>query len=181
MEQNENYGQNEGSGAKEPCVSIAEYLELDALPEKIKWLQKNGHNVCEPGMSQALEDIHRIKPSYNVTRPTSGIFSIGWGDLKKFIGNGMYNAYLSFEKDVNGNIIDIKLVRQFTINVSCYSFPLLRNIATVHKLKDEDYFEFFSVELRGMMTIAIGINGVNGLNYYDYSDEPGLVPLKSPL
>ncbi|WP_296149827.1 hypothetical protein [uncultured Flavobacterium sp.] len=181
MEQNENYSKKEGSAAKEPCASILEYLELDALPEKIEWLQKNGHNVCEPGMSKALEHIHRIKEPHDIIKPLSGIFSITWEELKKVIGSGAYEKYLSFDTENKEAVRAVRMVSEFTEEFPCYSRPLLRNIAKLHELKDTDSFEFFFAQHRGMATVIIGISGADGLAYYDYSDEPGFIPLKSPL
>ena len=176
---NSSYVSNFEKSKIDPCISLRDYEILNDTEEKAAWLRLNGDKVCQVILYDAIEKDHKID-AVVTTSTTTRPFKITWDDMSRFVGNGMYNAYIGFEIDANNNITNLKLIPKFTINEPCYSIPLIRYLAFKYNLRGNENLEFLNIITPFREKIAIKVNSV----YYDYSDEPKIInekPKSKPL
>lgn len=163
---------------KANCLSLKEYRKLTTVEAKADWLRKYGAAVCKDTLDKALKETHLIDSGTITT--TTNVYAITWDEVETFIGENMYNAYISFDYNTNKTIENLKLIPKFDPSITCYSVPLIRYIASENKLATEDNIEFGFANIGLNRTIVIR---VKGNVYYDFSNEPKSTkpPVRYPL
>ncbi|MFC7772496.1 hypothetical protein [Flavobacterium sp. GCM10027622] len=166
--------------------------------DRVAWLQSNGQKICTQNLYECIEPIHRIKNAdtfevFAGAHPENKVkikyYEIPWKKIKETLaGVSCYEAYLSF--DAATDKLELKKVKDFTTETSCYSLPFLISLEQLYQLKDTDtlYFTKAKVDVTinqqstAMEKIIFKI-GKDNLEaaYYDLSDFPGLLGYYFPI
>lgn len=176
------------------CTSLDDYNKETTITGKADWLRKFGGNVCVYTLYKNALKSHTIPDITKFTINNNSSFKKDWTEINTMTkGFSAYQKYLSFDLDTINpadiRINKIKTVSNFNDTIPCYSLPLLRAIAEENNFKVT--FEFLNATLKNDLAEEVGIMIIikttsisidakgatkNIVTYYDYSDEPKLIP-----
>jgi hypothetical protein len=163
------------------CSPLDEYYKILGLRERADWLKKNGVDVCEDTLKEAILRDHKVvKPLSNLT----GKYVITWGELKPIIDTYKYEYYLNVEY-IEEKIIGVKRVDNYLSDDDgvYYRFSAaLINFLEEEYVKDENsefQFSFATIDNSAERAVVIQVNGnpgseqsANVTPYFDYSTDP---------
>jgi hypothetical protein len=161
---------NQTIQAKPACIDLSDYNKLSDQKDKVNWLKSNGKNVCSDILKEKVKKEHTVTSlsdfilMYDPSKPAT---KYSWNEIKNIIGtNQFYDNWINCKIDSKNNVI--LSMGDFTDLNSCYSIPLLENIAN-EELDPSEYndklFVFKINTNRNKVVFTVK-------NNYNYSQQP---------
>ena len=154
------------------CITLEDFDKLVTNKDKAAWLVKQGNLVCD-SILYAREVEHEVLAA-DVNVPSSAKpYTMKWEELETLVGAIVYENYVGFELDTQGDVVKVQLVPGYEERGNTYSVPMFRSIGLKYKFVKNTEIEFLPATAQGEMKIVVRFKDSDGVYvYYDYSDKP---------
>ena len=158
--------------ASPACITLSDYDQLTNNQDKADWLVAQGKLVCD-SILYAREVEHEVLAA-DVNVPSSATpHMMKWEDLETLLGAIVYENYVGFELDTQGDVVKVMLVPGYEESGNTYSVPMFRSIGLKYKFVKNTEIEFLPATVGDAMKIVIRFKDENGVYvYYDITEIP---------
>jgi len=154
------------------CITLSDYDQLTNNKDRSDWLVAQGKLVCD-SILYAREVEHEVLAADVNVSSSAKPYVMNWEVLETLLGVLVYENYVGFELDTEGDVVNLKLVPGYDENGNTYSVPMLRSIALKYDFAKNTEIEFIAATVKGEMKIVVRFKDKDGVDvYYDFDRSP---------
>ncbi len=154
------------------CITLSDYDQLTNNQDRADWLVAQGKLVCD-SILYARELEHVVLAADVSVSSSAKPYVMQWEDLETLLGAIVYEKYVGFELDTQGDVVKVMLVPGYDENGNTYSVPMFRSIGLKYKFAKNTEIEFLPATVSDAMKIVIRFKDENGVYvYYDLCTFP---------
>jgi hypothetical protein len=154
------------------CITLSDYDKLTNNKSRADWLVVQGTMVCD-SILYARELEHQVLASEVNVSASAIPYPMKWKDMELLMGTLVYQNYVGFGLDAQGDVSKVMLVPGYDENGDTYSIPMFRSIGLKYDFAPENELEFVPAIVKEEMKIVVRFKDENGnYVYYDVNTEP---------
>lgn len=165
-------------------IDLKKFYDSGDFEELATWLQKYGSEICYAQTNKLIECEHRVfkKEDIDTIGKVNPTAKWTYGKLlselqKKGISdieNTYYQHYITLDLEAPEMALD--LLPGYSKNTNCFSFPLIKSIASRHDFNESTEIEFRKVNIHNHAAIYMSPAGTDF--HYNFSQIPETAPFR---
>lgn len=154
------------------CITLSDYDKLTNNKDRANWLVAEGKLVCD-SILYAREVEHEVLATEVNVSSSAQPYRMKWEDMETLFGAVVYENYVGFELDTQGNVVKVMLVPGYLESGNTYSVPMFRSIGLKYNFAKDTKLDFVTATVQDKLIIVVRFKGADGVYvYYDYNDKP---------
>ena len=154
------------------CITLSDYDQLTNNKDRADWLVAQGKLVCD-SILYAREVEHEVLVADVSVSPSAKPYKRKWEDLETLLGAIVYEKYVGFELDTEGDVGKVILVPGYDEYGNTYSAPMFRSIGLKYNFDKKTEIEFVAATVKEELKIVVRFKNGDGVYvYYDLNEKP---------
>ncbi|MBK8601493.1 MAG: hypothetical protein IPN80_13900 [Flavobacterium sp.] len=154
------------------CITLSDYDHLTNNKDRADWLVAQGKLVCD-SILYAREVEHEVLAADVNVSSSAKPYVMKWEAMETLLGALVYENYVGFELDTEGDVVNVKLVPGYDENGNTYSVPMFRSIGLKYNFAKNTEIDFVAATVKGELKIVVRFKDKDGdYVYYDYNKVP---------